>query len=134
VIEKGKPLFKFNLSDMNLCIACKNEQVFVELSTDPSYPEIPLDIPVPYDHSSPWSASSTYDTIDRRSLEFNIVESQPDQCVIDISICEEHKYWYYGSLDDDWHGDESTIKKRLSVRRDISNKLNCHLKDMNKPF
>jgi hypothetical protein len=115
--KNEKLLCKFKLDDIDFHISNLDQEIFIFSPNKPHLPRMPLDLPIP-EHNNNSTTSSTYDNREKTSLDFSVSKHNANEAIIDITIVKTSDYWYYGSLSDDWHPQDSEItKKRLIVRR-----------------
>lgn len=126
-------LYRFKVWDVELGIASDYKKVYLMSFNYQDFPITPLNLPVPggYDTST---YTSTFDVRGEISMEFKGRRINENEFVIDILIKDSDEYWYYGSLDDDWHPWRVDVKKkRLSLKKEIMGEkasLECTLEEL----
>ena len=117
--QKEKVLYQFAFKGIHFRLSEIKEKIYLISSRFPNLSTTPLDLPKPGPYHTSTS-SSTYDTRGDVIFEFARPKIKANEAVIDITITKTGEYWYYGSLDDDWHSMDPTVnKKRLTISRKL---------------
>lgn len=126
--ESGNVFYEFDFEGLRLKLTQIDDKVYLGCDKIPEYKqELALRRPGHYNTST---NSSVYDERGEVNYKFKDLVSDGDKGIVEMEITTTGEYWYYGSLDDDWHEKGDVLeKKRLIVERE-SGRLKGRLEDI----
>jgi hypothetical protein len=121
-------LYHTHINDHEYSLIANDEGIYLTASHLPREKiQLPLPKPGYYNTSTP---TSTWDIRGETRLEFFERTTKPDTLDLEVTITTTSEYWYYGSLDDNWHPREPDIKKKKLTIHDHPDALTYHLDDI----